>query len=336
MTTSDQARRARIADVAATAGVSRATVSRVMNGLSTVDPAIAERVREAAAALDYRPSEIARNLSLGRTYTVAVVVPDLGNPMFQAILRGVTRAAAQDGYRVLVGDTQEATEAEPDAAVEARRRCDALILCAPRMSDERLDRVVGDTGPVALINRVVGRNGVPQVAMDYGQAVNLVVDHLVDLGHRHLVYLGGPMASASNRLRIAGLDEAEQRHRGLRIDRRTIGSSLDDGFASAETVLDSGATGVVAFNDLTALGLLSRLRELGVEVPARLSVVGVDDIPYGRFSEPTLTTVSVPQEELGVDTWRGLRRAIEGLDVPGPVWLRGALQRRASSGPAPS
>ncbi|ROQ64155.1 LacI family transcriptional regulator [Rathayibacter sp. PhB152] len=335
MSTADQARPARIADVASAAGVSRATVSRVMNARSTVDPVIAERVREAAARLDYRPSELARNLSLGRTHTVAVVVPDLGNPMFQAILRGVTRAAAEDGYRVLVGDTQEQAGAEPDAAVEARRRCDALILCAPRMSAERLDGIVGETGPVALVNRIVDADGVPQVAMDYGQAVNLVVDHLAGLGHRHLVYLGGPVTSASNRLRIAGLDIAEQRHPQLRIDRRTIGSSLDDGWSSAESVLESGATGVVAFNDLTALGLLSRLRELGVGVPEQLSVVGVDDIPYARFSEPTLTTVSVPQDELGVQTWRRLRLAIDGLDVPGPLWLEGGLRVRASSGPAP-
>ena len=335
MSTPEQARPARIADVAAAAGVSRATVSRVMNGLATVDPAIAERVRTAAASLAYRPSEIARNLSLGRTHTVAVVVPDLGNPMFQAILRGVTRAAAEDGYRVLVGDTQETAEAEPDAAVQARRRCDALILCAPRMSDERLARIVGETAPVALINRIVAQDGVPQVAMDYAQAVNLVVDHLVELGHRHLVYLGGPVTSASNRLRIAGLDAAQARLPGLSIDRRTVGSSLDDGFSSAEAVLETGATGVLAFNDLTALGLLSRLRELGVDVPGRLSVVGVDDIPYARFSEPTLTTVSVPQDDLGVDTWRRLRLAIDGRAVPGPLWLEGALRQRESSGPAP-
>lgn len=336
MSTPEQARPARIADVAAAADVSRATVSRVMNGLSTVDPAIAERVRAAAARLDYRPSEIARNLSLGRTHTVAVVVPDLGNPMFQAILRGVTRAAAEDGYRVLVGDTQETADAEPAAAVEARRRCDALILCAPRMSDERLAAIVGETNPLALINRLVADAAVPQVAMDYGQAVNLVVDHLVALGHRRLVYLGGPVTSASNRLRVAGLDSAEKRHRGLAIERVTTGSSLDDGWSSAELVLASGATGVIAFNDLTALGLLSRLRELGIPVPERLSVVGVDDIPYARFSEPTLTTVSVPQDELGVDTWRRLRSAMDGEPVPGPLWLEGALKVRESSGPAPS
>ncbi|MFS0734977.1 LacI family DNA-binding transcriptional regulator [Microbacterium sp. 1P10UB] len=335
MTSTTPSRRATIADVAARAGVSRATVSRVMNGLSTVEPAIADRVRTAAAALSYRPSETARNLSLGRTHTVAVVVPDLGNPMFQAILRGVTRAAAKDGYRVLVGDTQEKTAAEMDAAIEARRRCDALVLCAPRMDDDRLAQVVGATAPLALVNRIVADEAVPQVAMDYGQAIGLIVDHLEGLGHRHLMYLGGPTASASNRLRIAALDAAVQRHPELRINRLTIGAGLDDGWAGADRVLESGATAVVAYNDLVALGLLSRLRELGIDVPSRLSVVGVDDIPYARFSDPALTTVSVPQDELGVAVWERLHEAMEGRSPQGPLWLEGTLQSRDSSGPPP-
>jgi LacI family transcriptional regulator len=337
MATSRTGKPVTIADVASAAGVSRATVSRVVNGLATVDPAIAERVQRAIEQLRYRPSETARNLSLGRTQTVAVVVPDLGNPMFQAILRGVTRAAADDGYRVLVGDTQENADAEHDAAVEARRRCDALVLCAPRMDDGPLRDVLAAASPLVLVNRVVADDeSVPQVAMDYAQATGLIVDHLVGLGHRHLLYLGGPTASASNELRMAGLDSAQERHPDLVIERRTVGSTLDAGWDAAEAALASGATAVVAFNDLIALGLLSRLRELEVPVPGRLSVVGVDDIPYARFSDPALTTVSVPQEALGVETWRRLRRSMAGEPVEGALWLEGTLHARASSGPVPA
>lgn len=325
-----------IGDVAAAAGVSRATVSRVMNGRDTVDAAIADRVRRVATELNYRPSETARNLSLGRTQTVAVVVPDLGNPMFQSILRGVTRAAAQDGYRVLVADTQETAEAERDIALDARRRCDALVLCAPRMDDEGLAEVLSAAAPVVLVNRTVDADSVPQVATDYAQVAGLLIDHLVALGHRHLIHLGGPLASASNRFRIAGLDRAEQRHPGLRIDRRTLGSGLEDGWSSAEDVLASGATAVIAFNDLVALGLISRLREMEIAVPERISVVGVDDIPFAGFSDPLLTTVSVPQVDLGVAAWQRLLRAIDGEAASGPLWLEGTLQERASAGPVPT
>jgi len=333
MSTPPPIKLATIADVAAAANVSRATVSRVMNGLSTVDATIVDRVREAAERLNYRPSETARNLSLGRTQTVAVVVPDLGNPMFQAILRGVTRAAAEDGYRVLVGDTQEQAGAERDAAIEARRRCDALVLCAPRMDDDSLRDVLATTTPVVIVNRAVETEAAPQVSADYAHAVGLVIDHLFDLGHRHLIYLGGPLASASNQLRMSGLDAAEKRYPELRIDRRTVGTGLDDGWSSAETVLESEASAVVAFNDLVALGLLSRLRELGTSVPEQLSVVGVDDIPYSRFSDPSLTTVSMPQDELGIEAWRRLGLTTHADARNEPLWLEGSLQARESTGP---
>lgn len=333
MSTTATPKPATIGDVAAAAQVSRATVSRVMNGLSTVDAAIVDRVRDAAVRLNYRPSETARNLSLGRTQTVAVVVPDLGNPMFQAILRGVTRAAAEDGYRVLVGDTQEKSDAERDAAIEARRRCDALVLCAPRMDDDSLRDVLATTTPVVIVNRAV--EDAPQVSADYAHAVNLVIDHLYELGHRHLIYLGGPLASASNQLRMHGLDTAEARYPDLHIDRRTVGTTLDDGWNCADSVLSSDATAAVAFNDLVALGLLSRLRELGTRVPEQLSVVGVDDIPYSRFSDPRLTTVSMPQDELGIEAWQRLGLISDGEIQSDPLLLRGSLHIRESTGPSP-
>ncbi|SDG64925.1 LacI family DNA-binding transcriptional regulator [Microbacterium pygmaeum] len=336
MVSGDAGRPVTIDDVATQAQVSRATVSRVMNGLATVDPAIAERVRRAVELLQYRPSETARSLSLGRTNTVAVLVPDLANPMFQSILRGVTRAAAEDGFRVLVGDTQETPDAERDAAIQARRRCDALVLCAPRMGETDLEAVLAAASPVAVVNRGIEAGAVPQVSMDYEQAIGLLVEHLVGLGHRHLVYAGGPPTSASNRLRGLGLDAALARRPDLRIDRVSVGSTLEDGFASAAQVLGTGASAVLAFNDLVALGLLSRLRELDVAVPERLSVVGVDDIPFARFSTPALTTVHVPQEALGVQAWRQLHQVMRGDGAPGPLWLEGSLEVRASTGPVPA
>src|SRR6478752_2704643 len=126
--------RSTIGDVATQAGVSRATVSRVMNGLSTVDPRIAARVRATAVELDYRPNQVARSLALGRTQTIGYVVPDLTNPSFHGGLRGLSRAAADHGYRVLVADSAEHAEDEPLLALETRRRCDAVVLVAPRMS----------------------------------------------------------------------------------------------------------------------------------------------------------------------------------------------------------
>ena len=142
-----------IAEVAHAAGVSRATVSRVMNGRSTVDPELAARVREVAEQLHYRPSNTARSLSLGRTNTVAVVVPDLANPMFQQVLRGVASAAADEGYRVLVADTAEHAADEERIALDARLRCDALVLVSPRMPEGTLRALLPEIGPVVVVNR---------------------------------------------------------------------------------------------------------------------------------------------------------------------------------------
>lgn len=327
-------RRATIGDVARAAQVSRTTVSRVLNGRSTVDPDLVERVESSMRELDYRPSETARNLSLGRTNTVAVVVPDLGNPMFQAILRGVTRAAARDGYQVLVADTQEVAGGERRVAIDARRRCDALLLCAPRMPEGDLDDVLRTAHPVVLVNRAASDGAVPQIAMDYHHAIQVLADHLIELGHRRILYLGGPVTSASNQLRLRGIADAERRHPDVRFDRREVGSSLDAGAEIAEDVLLSEATAVIAFNDLVAIGLLSRLDELGIAVPERLSVVGVDDIPFARYSRPHLTTVSVPQDSLGELAWDRLRDALAGGETAPATWVRGELIRRHSTGPA--
>jgi LacI family transcriptional regulator len=323
-----------IADVARVAEVSRATVSRVMNGSVTVDPELAERVRAAADRLNYRPSNLARSLSIGRTNMVALVVPDLGNPLFQQILRGITSASGADGYRVLVAETDEDPGAEAAIALEARRRCDALIMVSPRLPEEKLQELSAQVQPVILVNRQ-GPEDVASIVVDYGRAVRVVVDHLVGLGHRRLAYLAGPPASASNLARLRALETAEREVPGLHLVRLDCGSSIEDGYAAVERVLESQVTAVVAFNDLVAFGLLARLNEVGVAVPADLSVTGMDDIGLARFAVPSLTTVRVPQAELGELAWRRLSTAITGsvADVDGVPDLRLAL--RASTGPVP-
>ncbi len=323
-----------IADVARAAEVSRATVSRVMNGRLSVAPEIAERVRAAADRLNYRPSDLARSLSLGRTNMVALVVPDLGNPLFQQILRGITNASTAAGYRVLVAETVEDPTAEATIAVEARRRCDALIMVAPRLPEDSLLELLPQVQPVILVNRQ-GPPEVSSVVVDYGHAIRMVVDHLVGLGHRRLAFLAGPSASASNTARLRSLEVAEREIPGLEIVRLDCGWSIEDGYAAVEPVLESHVTAAVAFNDLVAFGLLARLNEVGVAVPADLSVTGMDDIGLSRFAVPSLTTVHVPQKDLGELVWRRLYAAIAGSDAEPDGIPELRLAVRASTGPVP-
>ncbi|MFD7021140.1 DUF6807 family protein [Promicromonospora sukumoe] len=326
---------ATIGDVAAAAKVSRATVSRVMNGRSTVDATIAERVRTAAAELSYRPSNAARSLALGRTQTVALVVPDLGNPVFQQILRGVMDGAAEDGYRVLVADTVEDDQQEGAIALEARMRCDALVLVSPRIGDAELSALIADVEPVVLVNRETGGSA-PSLVVDYEDAAVQVVEHLVALGHRRMVYLGGPVRSASDELRRAGLARVRERHADLEILDLPAGPDIQAGHAAAPAVLATRATAAVAFNDLVAFGLLAGLNEAGVAVPADISVAGFDDIELSRYATPALTTVAVPQAELGRHAWRELHAVIDDDAHPArSARFTPSLEVRGSTGPVP-
>lgn len=301
----------RISDVARLAGVSSATVSRVINGVDTVREDIAERVRTVIREIGYVPSQTARSLSLGANRTVGVVVPDLSNPMFHQVLGGVHRAAAADGYRVLTADTLEEPAGEAAAALDIRNRTDALVLIAPRMTRAELLALLLRVQPAAVINRTTGGNSVV-ARVDYGDGIQALARHLTGLGHRRLAFLSGPESSRSNHERLRGIADYRERHPEIDVVEIECGSSFADGYRSWEAVRQSGATAVMAFNDVVALGLIGRLDEVGVRVPDDLSVAGFDDITFSRYSAPALTTMSVELAEVGASAWRGLRSEIDG------------------------
>jgi LacI family transcriptional regulator len=322
-----------ISDVAAKAGVSLSTVSRVLNGNTSVDPVLAVRVRDAATELNYTASPLARSLVLGRTQTVAVVVPDLGNPTFQAILRGLSRAAAADEYHVLIADSAESVDEERILAVETRRRTDGLILCAPRMPEDDLRALVTGIRPVVLINREADRD-VPAVSADYRGALSALMEHLHQLGHRELVYLAGIARSVSNAARLDAIERFREDHPDVVVHQLPCGVDFDSGAAAAPAVLASGATAVLAYNDLVAMGLLSAVQASGCRVPADLSITGFDDIPFAAYTSPPLTTAAVPAAELGSRAWAAMRAMLEGAEPAEPVVLRPRIVLRASTGPA--
>jgi LacI family transcriptional regulator len=324
-----------IAEVASRAGVSPATVSRVMNGRFLGDASIAERVLAVAAELAYSPSHLARSLALGTTSAIAFVVPDLSNPTFQAMLSSLSKAAAKDSYRVLVADSAESPSDEPLLVNEIRRRCDAVVLCAPRMSDSDLIAIAGSLRPLVLINRTNSRIDAPSLSIDYRSGVQDLAQHLYDLGHRRMVFLSGPSGSVSNVQRIEGLDDFERTHTDAHIERVACGATSEEGHAFAATVRDSGATAALAFNDLVAIGLLNGLIALGVQVPTEISVTGFDDIPFAQYTAPSLTTVSVPHAELGAQAWQRMRALIAGEQPGHNIVFHPRLEGRASTAAPP-
>jgi LacI family transcriptional regulator len=321
-----------IYEVARHAAVSPATVSRVMNGIA-VDPVLADRVRASAAELNFVPNQVAVNLSRRRTLTIGVLVPDLANPTFQEVLRGIDRAAAAAGYHVLIADSSENPAAEAVLARETRRRADAIILCAPRMPTSELNHLVDELRPVVVVNRFDPVPEAALVAADYRGGIAAIVDHLFALGHRHLLYLSGNPMSGSNRQRLDGLAQAVHDRPGLKIDVEECGVGFSNGFDAVDRVLSSPATAVVAFNDLVAMGLLSALHEKGVVVPDEISVTGFDGIQFSAYTTPPLTTVSVPAVELGGLAWERIWESLSAEERQPPTTIATSLIARSSSAP---
>lgn len=319
-----------INDIARVAGVSKATVSRVLNGVSTVNVSIAERVRGVIDELGYTPSQTARSLSLGVSRSVGVLVPDLANPMFHQVLHGFNRAAARDGYHVVVTDSFEQPDREADLAKDLRDRTDAIALFGPRMPRESLLGLIPRVAPVAVFNRTTGlRAG--SVLIDYHAGVILLAQHLIGLGHRRIAFLAGPADARSNWERERGLEQVRQEMPDVEIIEIPCGHSFEEGYRSWPAIAETGVTAVIAYNDVVALGLLGRLSEEAVAVPENLSVVGFDDIPFAQYSSPSLTTMTARLADVGARLWAVLRSEMSDSPEREPTVFSPALAARAST-----
>ncbi len=321
-----------IQDVARAAGVSASTVSRALSSPEMVRPETRMRVQAVAESLGYRPNPAARGLITGRTTNLGVIVPDLTNPFFPSMLRGLQARARETGHAVFLADCDEDGAAEAALVHAMAKQVDGVILCSSRMTPAMLEKVLGLV-PIVFLNRVVP--GHPAVIMDGAGGMRQTVDHLAALGHRHIAYLNGPRDSWTNRERVKGLRRAE-RHR-IKVSRfGPFAPRFESGLQAADLVLASGATAVIAYNDVMALGVLARLAERGVPVPGRISVAGFDNITFAAMATPALTTVDLGGERAGraaVDTMLAVL-ADRDADAPRQV-LDSALIVRASTGPAP-
>jgi DNA-binding LacI/PurR family transcriptional regulator len=285
-----------IRDVALKAGVSVATVSRSFTAPGVVRTSTRDLVMRAADAIGYRPNLVARGLITGETANVGIVVPDLANPFFPGILKAAQARARDFQKSVFMADTDEDPDTEFELIKAMLKQVDGFILCSSRMSDERLAEVSQWARMVVLNRRVPGVSG---IVADYGDGMRQAVDHLADLGHAVIAYLGGIATFWGDRERLGGLRPAAA-NRGMNvIYLSSYPGHFDAGLAAVDAVLASGATAVLCYNDLLALGLMAGLAERDVEVPTEISVVGFDDIPIASMCQPKLTTVSIPTADAG-------------------------------------
>ncbi|WP_069386593.1 LacI family DNA-binding transcriptional regulator [Cellulosimicrobium cellulans] len=298
-----------VRDVARESGVSISTVSRALSEPGRVAPETRDRVVAAATRLGYRPNRAASGLRAGRTHALGLVVPDLENPYFASVTKGVQARARRTGYAVFVVDAGEDPALETELVEGLRPQTDGLVLCSPRAVEADL-AAAGDA-PVVLVNLRI--DGVPAVSSDDAHGVLLAVEHLRALGHRRIAYVGGPDRSWSDARRRAGLEAAGERYPD--VETVVVGAfrpRVEGGRSAADLVVASGATAVLAYNDLVALGLVARMRERGVSVPHDLSVVGFDDTFVATLAAPPLTTVRTDLAELGA---RGVDRLVASLEA---------------------
>jgi DNA-binding LacI/PurR family transcriptional regulator len=314
-------------------------VSRSFTVPDSVATATRERVLAAAAELQYEPNRAARGLITGRTGNVGVIVPDLGNPYFHAVLQGAQARARRADYAVFVADGQESATEEEALINAMRKQVDGIVLCSSRLSTAKLTALDNPPAVVLLNRRVPGR---ASVVLDSAGGMKQAVRHLAELGHRRCVFVSGPRRSWSNQQRQQGLRTAARTH-GIEYEilgpvagaGGVGGAQFQSGVEAAERVLDTGATAVLAYNDLVAVGILSRLAELGVSVPDQLSVVGFDDIPLAAMVTPPLTTVSLPTVQAGEAAVEVLLERLQGRGSVPPTArkLPATLVIRSTTGP---
>jgi DNA-binding LacI/PurR family transcriptional regulator len=287
---------ASIRDVALRANVSAATVSRAFAAPDLVRQETLEHVLAVAEELHYRPSRAARSLTTGKTGNIGVIVPDLGNPFFPAILKGSQARAREADYAVFLADSDESPRLEIELVRAMARQVDGVVICSSRLSEAQLQQLRRDTTLVLLNRRV---RGASDVLLDSAGGMRQAVEHLVALGHRRISFISGPAGSWSNRERRRGL-RAGARGRSLDvIEFGPFAPSFEAGQHAADLAVAADVTAVIAYNDLMALGVLSRLADRGVSVPDEISVVGFDNISMAGMSTPALTTVALPLEQAG-------------------------------------
>lgn len=323
-----------IRDVAALAGVHVSTVSRAMSAPHLVNAATRERVMAAARQLGYRPNRAASALTTGRTHNLGLIVADIANPFFPPLIKAAQAYAREREYHVFVADTDEDPQIEEELIGTLAKQVDGVVLVAPRLSNQSIERLSLEL-PFVVVNRQV--KGVSAVLMDIGHGTGLAVEHLLGLGHRRLLLLAGPRGSWSSaqmeraaRLALLERDDVE-----LVISGPNAPTEMG-GIAAAEGVGRSGATGVIAYNDLVAIGVIEGLTRAGVRVPEEVSVVGVDDTVAGRLNRPKLTTIVMPTPAAGRSAVDLLLQTIDGGGVSAQTSLQTSLVERESTGPAPA
>lgn len=284
-----------ISQVAEAAGVARSSVSRAFTRPDMLSPETVERIMKTAEGLGYVPNHTARALSTGRHGNIGLIVPDIANPFFPPMIQAAQLEADRSDFCIFLGNTEENPKQEDKLVGRFASQVEGLVLASPRLSDERI-RAHASQLPLVLINRDL--DGIPRVLIDSSSGVREAVEHLFKLGHSKIAYVSGPSTSWSNKQRRSAMRSAAS---SLGIAMEIVPAvlpSYKSGRNAVGAILATGATAAVAFDDLTAQGVLAGLAEKRICVPSDFSLIGCDDV-LGAVTYPALTSVSNRSMEAG-------------------------------------
>jgi LacI family transcriptional regulator len=318
-------RPATLRDVAAAAKVHPATASRALNPETRllVSEDTAKRVAAAAARLGYRPNPVARSLRTRRSYTVGVLIPDLNNPLFPPIVRGLEDKLADAGYVALIGNTDADPDRERLLFEQMRaRHVDGFVLATATLHDQMLAAAAEAEMPVVLMNRLSQDYSFPSVSVDNEQGARMAVTHLARLGHTRIAHIAGPQEASTGVSRLRGFRDGMTQH-GLAVDDSLIAYAtkytVEEGTRCCRELLARRGTftAIAAANDMLAVGCYAAFEEAAADCPDELSLVGFNDMPFIDRLRPPLTTVRFPHYQLGTEAAQLLLERIGG--GAGPV-----------------
>jgi len=326
-----QRHRATLRDVAESVGVHLSTVSRVLNDKPgyVVSDEVAARIRRAATELGYKTNPFAYSLRVNRSFTVGVLIPDLINPVFPPIIRGIEHCLARSDYTAILADCDNNLDEERRILERMKaRQTDGLIMATAQRADDIIRSCVEEGHKVVLVNRSVEDRSVSSVTNDDAEGISQAVMHLVELGHRRIAHVAGPQSISTGYARYRGYRSALREY-GLEPDDSLIAFceafSEEEGKRAMASLLagDSDFTAVISANDLLALGCYDALEDAGLSCPRDVSVTGYNDMPFVDKFKPPLTTVRIPLYEMGV---KAAQEILDLLESPDPKPKRLKLQ----------
>jgi LacI family transcriptional regulator len=329
-------------EVAQRAGVHVTTASRALNPAtsSMVNAATMRRVQAAARELRYQPNAMARGLKTSRSMSVGVLLPDLTNPLFPPIVRGIEDVLAKSGYTTLIANTDNDLDRQVTLFDTLRaRQVDGVIVATARRDDRLFVDAHRDGTKIVLVNRRIDHSEIPAVTGDDHDGVGMAVRHLIELGHTRIAHVAGPQDTTTGRARLRAyrqtLDDA-----GIEPDPALVATAKGftevEGAKAARAVLDADrtCTAVLAANDLIALGCLDVFGERRLRCPDDISLVGFNDMPFVDRLTPPLSTIRVPHYQIGAEAARMLLDRLGNPDLPTKsITLPATLVLRASTAP---